>query len=55
MPKPRVFISHSARNDERALNLLHLLDERLGREGFEVLLDRKGLEIGDKWEHKIGT
>lgn len=55
MPKPRVFISHSARGDDRALALLTLLDQRLRQDGFEVLLDRKGLEVGDSWEYKIGT
>lgn len=55
MPKPRVFISHSAHDDGRALTLVKQLDRRLDAEGYDVLLDRKSLEVGDRWEHKINT
>jgi len=55
MPKPRVFISHSARQDARALTLLDALEARLRAEGFDVLVDRRSLTVGDSWEAKIAT
>ena len=54
MPKPRVFLSHSAREDDRALATLEALDAALRGGGFEVLLDRKALQVGDAWENKLG-
>jgi hypothetical protein len=53
--KPRVFISHSARHDERALKLLGRLEVELKAQGFDVLLDRTCLEVGDSWERKISS
>ena len=55
MPKPRVFISHSARGDDCALALLTLLDQRLRQDGFEVLLDLEGARGRRFLEYKIGT
>jgi len=55
MLKPRVFISHSARDDAPALALLNALEARLKAEGFDVLVDRRSLTVGDSWEAKIAT
>jgi hypothetical protein len=55
MAEPRVFISHSANGDARATGLINTLYQQLRDDKFEVLLDRKSLEIGDRWEHKINS
>jgi ADP-ribose pyrophosphatase YjhB (NUDIX family) len=54
MLKPRIFISHSAR-DADAREVLERIDQGLESAGFEVMLDRKRLRGGDEWEVKLFT
>jgi hypothetical protein len=52
MPSPKIFISHSAK-EERTARVLEALAEALKREGFEVLLDRLRLQPNDTWREEI--
>lgn len=52
MPKPKIFISHSAKED-RTRRVLEALARALEGEGFEVLLDLLRLEPNDTWREKI--
>jgi TIR domain len=53
MSKPRIFISHSASEDPPSRALLNALAKKLRTDGYRVLLDKTGLELGDNWRSKI--
>lgn len=57
MPKPRVFISHSAKEPDTGAFLFELRDalsrEVNGEHQFEVLLDKDGLQLGDYWRSTL--
>lgn len=57
MDKPRIFISHSAKEPDSATFLSELsgaLNKEInGERQFEVLLDRDGLELGDYWRSTL--
>lgn len=50
--KPKIFISHSAK-DDLARKLLTYLFEGLCNDGFDVFVDREILQGGDGWRAKI--
>jgi hypothetical protein len=52
MAKPRVFISHSARNDTEALELITPLTAAL-RDEFAVRVDLEDLQLGVNWRSSI--
>jgi hypothetical protein len=52
MPKPKIFISHSA-HEGRPRAVLFALKAELERAGFEVLLDKTRLEGGDEWREEL--
>ena len=54
MVKPRVFISHSAREDAEALELLDALSAALEEE-FAVRVDKDHLKLGDNWRNTLNT
>jgi len=47
-----IFISHSAKESETA-DFLELLSTQLKEESFDVLVDRKRLNLGDNWKYEI--
>ncbi len=53
MPNPQIFISHSATGDQDATNALEMLSLALDREGFEVLVDKQRLQLGDNWRRQL--
>jgi hypothetical protein len=56
MPKPRVFISHSAKGEPEIMALLDDLRRALEEDGrFAVLIDKDNLELGDRWRHTLNT
>src|SRR5215831_9231472 len=56
MPKPRVFISHSAKGEPEVMALLDDLRRALEEDGkFAVLIDKDNLELGDRWRHTLNT
>ena len=54
MPKPRIFISHSAK-DAFTVNVRDQLYEALKTEEFEPLLDKERLESGKEWRTQLRT
>jgi hypothetical protein len=54
MPKPRIFISHSAHEKESA-KFLTLLAKALRQAGFDVLVDRERLKPGAIWKDELYT
>jgi hypothetical protein len=52
MPKPKIFISHSAK-EERTRKLLDALYVALDNAGFDVLLDKQRLEPGVEWRDEL--
>lgn len=62
MPQFRVFISHSARDDDNATKLLNELRAGLeavkdadGNQKFAVLIDKDNLELGVLWRQTLNT
>ena len=54
MPRPRIFISHSAKEPQSA-RFLTLLSNALARTGFDVLVDRERLKPGAAWKDELYT
>jgi hypothetical protein len=52
MPRPRIFISHAAKDDP---TLLRAIRAALEAQNFDVLLDEKLLAGGDDWRNEIYT
>lgn len=50
--KPRIFVSHSAKDDDAAA-FLRALVARLKADGFDVFLDRERLRAGDRWRQVL--
>jgi hypothetical protein len=53
MSKPLVFISHSARRDGAAMEVLNKITARLKRDGFDVWWDQERLSGGEDWRQEI--
>ncbi len=51
----KVFISHSAKNDNEAETLLAALSQRLKTEKFAPRIDRENLVFGEPWRQEINT
>src|SRR5688500_10529434 len=54
MSKPRIFISHSARNDAETMALLDTISAALSAD-FAVHVDKEHLKAGDDWRHTLNT
>ncbi|MCA1633900.1 MAG: toll/interleukin-1 receptor domain-containing protein [Acidobacteria bacterium] len=54
MSKPRIFISHSARNDDETMTLLDSVSAALA-DDFAVHVDKDHLKAGDDWRHTLNT
>lgn len=54
MPKPRLFISHSARGEPETMGLLDDLRKAL-ENSFAVLIDKDDIEVGDSWRQTLNT
>ncbi|MFN7937307.1 MAG: toll/interleukin-1 receptor domain-containing protein [Bryobacteraceae bacterium] len=52
MGKPRIFISHSAREQDTD-SVLRQISEQLKSDGYEVLLDRESLREGTRWREQL--
>jgi TIR domain len=53
--EPLVFLSHSARDDQPALDLLDALVTGLPKRGWEVYADDERLKPGTLWRHQLHT
>ena len=53
--KPTIFVSHSAKGDDRVTLLLDALKSTLCQEGFVPYIDKFRLEAGDEWRKELDS
>jgi TIR domain len=53
--EPLVFLSHSARDDQDALDVLDALVKGLPKRGWDVYVDEERLKPGTLWRHQLHT